>query len=74
MLECLCYADPRGEIEECKVLDGIIINKDLSHPKMRRIIHNPRIILLDTYASVFMICFSLLLWACMCARCACPCV
>jgi len=40
---------PGGEIEECRVLDGILINKDLPHPKMRRIIENPRIILLDSY-------------------------
>jgi T-complex protein 1 subunit gamma len=39
---------PGGEIEECRVLDGVMINKDLSHPKMRRIIENPRIVLLDT--------------------------
>jgi hypothetical protein len=29
------------------VLDGIIINKDITHPKMRRRIENPRILLLD---------------------------
>lgn len=38
---------PGGEIEDSKVLDGIILNKDVTHPKMRRRIVNPRIILLD---------------------------
>jgi T-complex protein 1 subunit gamma len=39
---------PGGEIEDCRVIDGVMINKDLPHPKMRRIIENPRIILVDT--------------------------
>lgn len=38
---------PGGEIEESRVLDGVILNKDVTHPKMRRRIENPRIILLD---------------------------
>jgi T-complex protein 1 subunit gamma len=38
---------PGGEIEESCVLDGVMINKDVTHPKMRRNIKNPRIILLD---------------------------
>lgn len=38
---------PGGEVEECTVLDGVILNKDVTHPKMRRRIENPRIILLD---------------------------
>ncbi|KAG0169895.1 T-complex protein 1 subunit gamma [Apophysomyces sp. BC1034] len=38
---------PGGEIEQSEVLDGIILNKDVTHPKMRRRIENPRIILLD---------------------------
>ncbi|KAI8928608.1 chaperonin Cpn60/TCP-1 family [Entophlyctis helioformis] len=38
---------PGGEIEECAVLNGIMINKDVTHPKMRRHIRNPRIVLLD---------------------------
>lgn len=38
---------PGGEIEECRVLKGVMINKDVTHPKMRRRIENPRIILLD---------------------------
>ncbi|KAI9811518.1 MAG: T-complex protein 1 subunit gamma [Phylliscum demangeonii] len=38
---------PGGEIEESRVLDGVMLNKDITHPKMRRKIENPRIILLD---------------------------
>jgi T-complex protein 1 subunit gamma len=38
---------PGGEIEESRVIDGVMINKDITHPKMRRRIHNPRIVLLD---------------------------
>ncbi|KAG0057670.1 T-complex protein 1 subunit gamma [Gryganskiella cystojenkinii] len=38
---------PGGEIEDCRVLDGVMVNKDVTHPKMRRRIENPRIILLD---------------------------
>ncbi|KAI9175778.1 T-complex protein 1 subunit gamma [Blastocladiella emersonii ATCC 22665] len=38
---------PGGEIEESKVLDGVMINKDVTHPKMRRHIANPRVVLLD---------------------------
>ncbi|KAF9437084.1 T-complex protein 1 subunit gamma [Entomortierella beljakovae] len=38
---------PGGEIEESRVLDGVMLNKDVTHPKMRRRIENPRVILLD---------------------------
>lgn len=38
---------PGGEIEQSTVLNGIMLNKDITHPKMRRRIKNPRIILLD---------------------------
>ena len=38
---------PGGIMEESHVLDGILINKDVVHPKMRRRIVNPRILLLD---------------------------
>jgi T-complex protein 1 subunit gamma len=34
-------------IEDCCVLDGVMFNKDVSHPAMRRRIENPRVILLD---------------------------
>lgn len=38
---------PGGEIEDSRVLDGVMINKDITHPMMRRRIENPRIVLLD---------------------------
>lgn len=38
---------PGGTIEQSEVLDGVMLNKDVVHPKMRRRIENPRIILLD---------------------------
>lgn len=38
---------PGGEIEDSQVLDGVLLNKDITHPKMRRRIENPRIMLLD---------------------------
>lgn len=38
---------PGGLLEECCVLDGVMVNKDIVHPKMRRTIKNPRILLLD---------------------------
>ena len=38
---------PGGEIEDCKVLDGVMLNKDITHASMRRRIENPRIVLLD---------------------------
>ena len=38
---------PGGLLEECQVLDGVMVNKDITHPQMRRQIRNPRVILLD---------------------------
>lgn len=38
---------PGGEIEDSRVLKGVMINKDITHPKMRRKIANPRVVLLD---------------------------
>lgn len=38
---------PGGQIEDSEVLDGVMLNKDITHPKMRRKIENPRIVLLD---------------------------
>lgn len=34
-------------IEDSCVLKGVMINKDVTHPRMRRLIKEPRIILLD---------------------------
>jgi len=38
---------PGGTIEDSKVLKGVMFNKDVTHPKMKRRIENPRILLLD---------------------------
>jgi T-complex protein 1 subunit gamma len=38
---------PGGLLEECEVLDGVMFNKDVTHPGMRRVIRNPRVVLLD---------------------------
>jgi len=38
---------PGGLLEECEVLNGVMFNKDVTHPGMRRIIENPRVVLLD---------------------------
>jgi T-complex protein 1 subunit gamma len=38
---------PGGLLEDCTVLDGVMFNKDVTHPQMLRKIRNPRIILLD---------------------------
>ena len=36
-----------GEIEQSRVLNRVMLNKDITHLNMRRWIRNPRIILLD---------------------------
>merc|ERR1719401_1510241 len=36
-----------GDLEQCEVLSGVMINKDITHPRMRREIKNPRVLLLD---------------------------
>merc|ERR1719228_842400 len=38
---------PGGTIEDSKVLKGVMFNKDVTHPKMKRRIEKPRILLLD---------------------------
>ncbi|KAL6251425.1 T-complex protein 1 subunit gamma [Rhinocladiella similis] len=38
---------PGGEIEDSRVLDGVMLNKDITHASMKRRIENPRIVLLD---------------------------
>ncbi|KAJ3998978.1 chaperonin Cpn60/TCP-1 family [Lentinula boryana] len=38
---------PGGSIEDSRVIRGIMLNKDITHPGMRRRIQNPRIVLLD---------------------------
>ena len=39
---------PGGEMSDCRVLKGVLFNKDVTHSKMRRRIENPRILLLDS--------------------------
>mmetsp|Transcript_40482 Transcript_40482/g.62264 ORF Transcript_40482/g.62264 Transcript_40482/m.62264 type:complete len:546 (+) Transcript_40482:142-1779(+) len=39
---------PGGELEDCRVLKGVMFQKDTTHSKMRRRIENPRILLLDS--------------------------
>merc|ERR1719399_1490506 len=36
-----------GDLSDCVVLDGVMFNKDITHPRMRREIKNPRVVLLD---------------------------
>lgn len=38
---------PGGLIEDSRVLNGVMINKDITHSKMRRRVKDPRILLLD---------------------------
>ena len=38
---------PGGQLEESEVLDGCMLNKDVTHGQMRRSIRNPRVVLLD---------------------------
>jgi T-complex protein 1 subunit gamma len=38
---------PGGDIEDSRLLSGIMLNKDIVHPNMRRRIENPKILLLD---------------------------
>ena len=39
---------PGGSMDQCEVLKGVMLNKDLVHPTMRRHIKNPRVLLLDS--------------------------
>jgi len=34
-------------LADCEVLSGVMLNKDITHPRMRRDIKNPRVLLLD---------------------------
>jgi len=38
---------PGGSIADSQVIPGVVVNKDVTHSKMRRRIENPRILLLD---------------------------
>lgn len=39
---------PGGSLDDSCVMEGVMVNKDIIHPKMRRVIKNPRILLLDS--------------------------
>lgn len=39
---------PGAKLEDCRVLDGVMFNKDVTHAQMERKIKNPRVILLDS--------------------------
>lgn len=38
---------PGGSLEECRLVNGVMLNKDVTHPSMRRSIRKPRVVLLD---------------------------
>jgi len=38
---------PGGQLDDCRVLKGVMMNKDLVHSKMRKEIKRPRVLLLD---------------------------
>lgn len=38
---------PGGTMEDSCVLRGVMLNKDVTHPKMKRRVEKPRILLLD---------------------------
>lgn len=44
---CRIEKIPGGSIEDSIVIKGVVLNKDIVHPKMKRCIENPRVILLD---------------------------
>lgn len=44
---CRIEKIPGGAIEDSMVVKGVVLNKDIVHPKMKRRIEKPRIILLD---------------------------
>lgn len=44
---CKVEKMPGGEIDESCVLDGIMINKDVTHSRMSRYIENPKVVLFD---------------------------
>jgi T-complex protein 1 subunit gamma len=44
---CKVEKIPGGELGDCRVLKGVMFNKDVTHSKMARRIENPRVILLD---------------------------
>lgn len=45
---CRVERIPGGQESDCRVLNGIVLWKDVTHPKMSRRIENPRIMMLDS--------------------------
>lgn len=41
---------PGGSFEECIVLPGVMLNKDVTHAKMRRRIENPKVLVIFKYS------------------------
>ena len=50
---------PGGSIEDSQVLNGVMMNKDITHPKMKRKIQNPRILLMDCGLEYTKVCINL---------------
>lgn len=44
---CRIERIPGGDFKDCKVLDGIMINKDVVHAKMERQVKNPKVVCID---------------------------
>lgn len=38
---------PGGAVEDCQIIQGIIMNKDIIHPEMPKYLKNPRVCILD---------------------------
>ena len=48
---------PGGDVTESRVFHGVVLNKDVTHSKMRRRIENPRIVLLDCNLEYKKVCY-----------------
>ncbi|KHN72376.1 T-complex protein 1 subunit gamma [Toxocara canis] len=44
---CRIEKIPGGAIEDCRIVKGVVLNKDVTHAKMLRRIEKPRVVLLD---------------------------
>ena len=50
---------PGGDVTESRVFHGVVLNKDVTHSKMRRRIENPRIVLLDCNLEYKKVCYKI---------------
>ena len=50
---------PGGDVTESRVFHGVVLNKDVTHSKMRRRIENPRIVLLDCNLEYKKVCYTI---------------